>query len=112
MVDEVLERRFGAAVRAATFGRFTAALSRLRHPGFIRCRDRVARPSFRGIGPAGSCLYWAVSWRRTQEVGPVVSDLRQLVNDIIRFEIELWNAVDARLKSECGLPRLISSPCP
>jgi DNA-binding MarR family transcriptional regulator len=37
-------------------------------------------------------------------VGPVVSDLRQLFNDIIRFEIELWNAVDARLKSEFDLP--------
>jgi DNA-binding MarR family transcriptional regulator len=33
-----------------------------------------------------------------------VSDLRQLFNDLIRFEIELWNAVDARLKSEFGLP--------
>jgi MarR family transcriptional regulator, organic hydroperoxide resistance regulator len=33
-----------------------------------------------------------------------MSDLRQLFNDIIRFEIELWNAVDARLKSEFDLP--------
>jgi MarR family transcriptional regulator, organic hydroperoxide resistance regulator len=33
-----------------------------------------------------------------------MSDLRQLFNDLIRFEIELWNAVDARLKKECGLP--------
>jgi DNA-binding MarR family transcriptional regulator len=33
-----------------------------------------------------------------------VSDLRQLFNDLIRFEIELWNAVDARLKSEFDLP--------
>jgi DNA-binding MarR family transcriptional regulator len=33
-----------------------------------------------------------------------VPDLRQLFNDIIRFEIELWNAVDARLKSEFHLP--------
>jgi MarR family transcriptional regulator, organic hydroperoxide resistance regulator len=33
-----------------------------------------------------------------------VSDLRRLFNDIIRFEIELWNAVDARLKSEFDLP--------
>ena len=32
------------------------------------------------------------------------SDLRRLFNDLIRFEIELWNAVDARLKSEFGLP--------
>ena len=33
-----------------------------------------------------------------------MSDLRQLFSDIIRFEIELWNAVDARLKSEFDLP--------
>jgi DNA-binding MarR family transcriptional regulator len=33
-----------------------------------------------------------------------VSDLRGLFNDIIRFEIELWNAVDARLKGEFDLP--------
>jgi MarR family transcriptional regulator, organic hydroperoxide resistance regulator len=33
-----------------------------------------------------------------------VSDLRRLFSDIIRFEIELWNAVDARLKSEFDLP--------
>jgi MarR family transcriptional regulator, organic hydroperoxide resistance regulator len=36
--------------------------------------------------------------------GVVVSDLRQVFNDLIRFEIELWNAVDARLKSEFDLP--------
>ena len=33
-----------------------------------------------------------------------MSDLRQLFNDLIRFEIELWNAVDARLKNEFELP--------
>ena len=33
-----------------------------------------------------------------------MSDLRQVFNDLIRFEIELWNAVDARLKSEFDLP--------
>jgi MarR family transcriptional regulator, organic hydroperoxide resistance regulator len=33
-----------------------------------------------------------------------VSDLRRLFNDIIRFEIEIWNAIDARLKSEFSLP--------
>jgi len=33
-----------------------------------------------------------------------VSDLRALFNDIVRFEIELWNAVEARLKSEFSLP--------
>jgi len=33
-----------------------------------------------------------------------VPDLRRLFNDIIRFEIDLWNAVDARLKNEFDLP--------
>jgi MarR family transcriptional regulator, organic hydroperoxide resistance regulator len=33
-----------------------------------------------------------------------MSDLRQVFNDLIRLEIELWNAVDARLKREFGLP--------
>ena len=33
-----------------------------------------------------------------------MTDLRQLFNDIIRFEIELWNTVDARLKNEFNLP--------
>jgi MarR family transcriptional regulator, organic hydroperoxide resistance regulator len=37
-------------------------------------------------------------------VGSVVTDLRRLFSDIIRFEIEIWNAVDARLRSEFGLP--------
>ena len=34
----------------------------------------------------------------------VAVELRELFNDLIRFEIELWNAVDARLKGESGLP--------
>ena len=33
-----------------------------------------------------------------------MSDLRQVFNDLIRFEIELWNSVDARLKSQFDLP--------
>jgi MarR family transcriptional regulator, organic hydroperoxide resistance regulator len=33
-----------------------------------------------------------------------MSDLRQVFNDLIRFEIQLWNAVDARLKRELDLP--------
>ena len=33
-----------------------------------------------------------------------MSDLRGLFNDLIRFEIELWNALDARLKREFDLP--------
>ena len=31
-------------------------------------------------------------------------DLRQLFSELIWFEIELWNAVEARLKAEFGLP--------
>jgi len=31
-------------------------------------------------------------------------DLKRLFNDLIRFEIELWNAVDGRLRREHGLP--------
>lgn len=33
-----------------------------------------------------------------------MSDLRRVFNDVIRFETELWNAVDARLRREFGLP--------
>ena len=33
-----------------------------------------------------------------------MTDLRQLFSEIIRFEIELWNAVEARLKAEFDLP--------
>lgn len=33
-----------------------------------------------------------------------MSELRVLFNDLIRFEIEIWNAVDARLKADFDLP--------
>jgi DNA-binding MarR family transcriptional regulator len=33
-----------------------------------------------------------------------VTNLRELFHDLIRFEIELWDAVDTRLKSEHDLP--------
>jgi len=33
-----------------------------------------------------------------------MSELRRLFSDIVRFEIELWNALDARLKDEFDLP--------
>jgi DNA-binding MarR family transcriptional regulator len=33
-----------------------------------------------------------------------MSELRQLFNDLIRFEIEIWNAIDARLKADFSLP--------
>src|SRR6516165_639428 len=49
--------------------------------------------------PGSRCILAATRGGTT-----VMSDLRLLFNDLIRFEIELWNAVDARLKSEFGLP--------
>jgi DNA-binding MarR family transcriptional regulator len=33
-----------------------------------------------------------------------MSELRELFNDLIRFEIEIWNAIDTRLKNDFGLP--------
>jgi MarR family transcriptional regulator, organic hydroperoxide resistance regulator len=33
-----------------------------------------------------------------------MADLRKVFNDLVRFEIEVWNAVDARLKREFDLP--------
>jgi MarR family transcriptional regulator, organic hydroperoxide resistance regulator len=33
-----------------------------------------------------------------------MADLKQLFSDLIRFETELWNAVDARLRDEHDLP--------
>jgi MarR family transcriptional regulator, organic hydroperoxide resistance regulator len=33
-----------------------------------------------------------------------MEDLKQLFSDLIRFETELWNAVDARLRAEHDLP--------
>ena len=33
-----------------------------------------------------------------------MADLKQLFSDLIRFETELWNAVDARLRAEHDLP--------
>jgi MarR family transcriptional regulator, organic hydroperoxide resistance regulator len=33
-----------------------------------------------------------------------MQDLKQLFSDLIRFETELWNAVDARLRAEHDLP--------
>jgi MarR family transcriptional regulator, organic hydroperoxide resistance regulator len=42
--------------------------------------------------------------RRTKKGGLDVPELRQLFSDLIRFEIEIWNAVDARLKADFDLP--------
>lgn len=36
-------------------------------------------------------------------IGRAVTDLPSLFNELIRFEIELWDAIDARLRAECGL---------
>ena len=33
-----------------------------------------------------------------------MTDLREVFNDLIRFEIEIWNAVESRLQAEFGLP--------
>jgi MarR family transcriptional regulator, organic hydroperoxide resistance regulator len=33
-----------------------------------------------------------------------MDDIKQLFSDLIRFETELWNAVDARLRTEHDLP--------
>jgi MarR family transcriptional regulator, organic hydroperoxide resistance regulator len=33
-----------------------------------------------------------------------MEDLKQLFSDLIRFETELWNAIDARLRAEHDLP--------
>jgi DNA-binding MarR family transcriptional regulator len=33
-----------------------------------------------------------------------VQDLNQLFSDLIRFETELWNAIDARMRAEHDLP--------
>ncbi|MFY7571529.1 MarR family winged helix-turn-helix transcriptional regulator [Streptomyces sp. WI04-05B] len=32
-----------------------------------------------------------------------MADLKLVYQDLVRFEIELWNAVDARLRAECDL---------
>jgi len=40
----------------------------------------------------------------TSAAGNDMDDFRQLFSDLIRFETELWNAVDARLRAEHGLP--------
>jgi DNA-binding MarR family transcriptional regulator len=31
-------------------------------------------------------------------------DLRQLFDDLVRFETDLWNGIDARLRRDCGVP--------
>lgn len=31
-------------------------------------------------------------------------DLRQVFDDLVRFETDLWNDIDSRLRSDCGVP--------
>ena len=33
-----------------------------------------------------------------------MADLPRIYHDLVRFETELWAAVDARLRQDCGLP--------
>lgn len=33
-----------------------------------------------------------------------MSELRQVFDDLVRVETALWNAVDTRLREDCGLP--------
>src|ERR1700685_1696909 len=35
--------------------------------------------------------------------GVDVTDLRQVFDDLVRFETMLWGAIDARLQKECGV---------
>jgi MarR family transcriptional regulator, organic hydroperoxide resistance regulator len=39
-----------------------------------------------------------------------MEDLKQLFSDLIRFETDLWNAIDARLRAEHNLPLLKFEP--
>jgi DNA-binding MarR family transcriptional regulator len=76
----------------------------------IRCsgdvRDRGARRPLPGL--AIDYHAWIDTQRRVgrsiehTEVGVV--DLAELFNQLVRFETELWNAVDARLRAEFDLP--------
>jgi DNA-binding MarR family transcriptional regulator len=38
------------------------------------------------------------------ERGRLMSEVRQVFNEVIHFEIEIWNGVDARLRSDFNLP--------
>jgi DNA-binding MarR family transcriptional regulator len=31
-------------------------------------------------------------------------DLREVFDDLVRFETDLWNEIDARLRRDCGIP--------
>src|ERR1700722_12583560 len=40
---------------------------------------------------------------RVTETGDDVTDLRQVFDDLVRFETILWGAIDGRLQEECGI---------
>jgi len=43
-----------------------------------------------------------LDWAATED-GRGVTDLRQLFDDLVRFETILWGTVDARLQEECAI---------
>ena len=51
-------------------------------------------------------LTWNDLWigATPQPPGTVMTDLLELFHQLVRFETELWNAVDARLRGEFDLP--------
>jgi DNA-binding MarR family transcriptional regulator len=54
-----------------------------------------------------SCLYGEKMFPRNgspaTRAGSPAPDLPELFSELVRVEIELWNAVDARLRADCGL---------
>jgi DNA-binding MarR family transcriptional regulator len=42
--------------------------------------------------------------RRSFDMGGIVPDLQRLFSELIRFETELWNAIDGRLRADFDLP--------
>jgi DNA-binding MarR family transcriptional regulator len=38
------------------------------------------------------------------------AELRTVFGELIRFETELWNTIDARLRTDCGLPLAMFEP--
>jgi MarR family transcriptional regulator, organic hydroperoxide resistance regulator len=62
-----------------------------------------ARPVSRFlISAAHHYILWnIVLWNA---VDGVMTDLKELFSQLIRLETELWDAIDARLRAECGLP--------
>lgn len=51
----------------------------------------------------GTAATWNIPGYGSLE-GMAMSDLKDIYHDLIRYESELWNAIDARLRNECGFP--------